>query len=54
MGEGVMLELLRSGQVEKVLSVSRRPIEIDKYDCLKADEKSKLEEYIVNDMMTLK
>ena len=24
-GEGVMLELLRSGQVEKVLSVSRRP-----------------------------
>ena len=53
-GEGVMLELLRSGQVEKVLSVSRRPVETDKYDCLSADEKDKLEEYIVNDMMTLK
>ena len=53
-GEGVMLELLRSGQVEKVLSVSRRPVEIDKYDSLRADEKNKLEEYIVDDMMTLK
>ena len=53
-GEGVMLELLRNPQVEKVLSVSRRPVEIDKYDCLTADQKSKLQEYIVNDMMTLK
>ena len=53
-GEGVMLELLRSGQVEKVLSVSRRPVEINKYDSLRADEKNKLEEYIVDDMMTLK
>ena len=54
MGEGVILELLRSPQVEKVLSVSRRPVEINRYDCLSADEKNKLEEYIVNDMMTLK
>ena len=53
-GEGVMLELLRSTQVEKVLSVSRRPVEIDKYDCLTQDEKNKLEEYIVKDMMSLK
>ena len=53
MGEGVMLELLRSGLVEKVLSVSRRSVEIDKYDSLNADEKNKFEEYIVNDMMTL-
>ena len=53
-GEGVMLELLHSPQVEKVLSVSRRPVEIDKYDSLRADEKNKLEEYIVDDMMTLK
>lgn len=52
-GEGVMLELLRTPQVEKVLSVSRRPVEIGKYDSLTADEKSKLEEYIVKDMMNL-
>ena len=52
-GEGVMLELLRSPQVEKVLSVSRKPVEIDKYDCLTQDEKNKLEEYIVKDMMSL-
>lgn len=53
-GEGVMLELLRSGQVDKVLSVSRRSVEIDKYDSLNADEKNKFEEYILDDMMTLK
>jgi len=53
-GEGVMLELLREPQVEKVLSVSRRPVEIDKYDCLTRDQKNKIEEYIVKDMMSLK
>lgn len=53
-GEGVMLELLRELQVEKVLSVSRRPVDIDKYDCLTPDQKNKLEEYIVKDMMSLK
>ena len=52
-GEGVMLELLRSEQIEKVLSVSRRPVEIDKYNSLTDNEKLKLEEYIVQDMMTL-
>jgi len=52
-GEGVMLELLREPQVEKVLSVSRRPIEIEKYDSLSQDEKNKLEVYIVKDMMSL-
>ena len=53
-GEGVMLELLRNEQVEKVLSVSRRPVEIEKYCCLTDKEKQKLEEYIIQDMMTLK
>jgi len=48
-----MLELLRSPQVDKVLSVSRRPVEIDKYYCLTQAEKNKLEEYIVKDMMSL-
>ena len=52
-GEGVMLELLRKEQIEKVLSVSRRPVEIDKYNSLTDNEKLKLEEYIVQDMMTL-
>ena len=52
-GEGVMLELLRTPQVEKVLSVGRRSVGIDRYDCLTAAEKSKLEEYIVPDMMAL-
>lgn len=52
-GEGVMLELLRTEQVEKVLSISRRPVEIDKYNCLTQVEKNKLEEYILKDMMSL-
>lgn len=52
-GEGVLLELLRSEQVEKVLSVSRRSVEIDKYDCLTVQQKNKLEEYIVKDFMAL-
>ena len=41
-GEGVMLELLRKEQIEKVLSVSRRPVEIDKYNSLTDNEKLKL------------
>jgi uncharacterized protein YbjT (DUF2867 family) len=53
-GEGVMLELLRTPQVEKVLSVGRRSVQINRYDSLTAEEKSKLEEYIVPDMMALK
>lgn len=52
-GEGVMLELLRTPQVEKVLSVGRRSVQINRYDCLTPDEKSKLEEYLVPDMMEL-
>ena len=52
-GEGVMLELLRAPQVEKVLSVSRRSVRIDEYSCLTDAEKQKLEEYIVSDMMAL-
>ena len=52
-GEGVMLELLREPQVEKVLSVGRRSVQINHYDSLSADEKSKLEEYLVPDMMDL-
>jgi len=52
-GEGVMLELLRTPQVEKVLSVGRRSVKIDEYKCLTQDEKDKLEEYIVPDMMAL-
>ncbi len=52
-GEGVMLELLRNPQVEKVLSVGRRSVEIHKYDCLSPEEKQKLEEYIVKDFMQL-
>lgn len=43
-GEGVLLALLQRADVEKVLSVSRRPCEI---------EHPKLEEYIVADFMTL-
>lgn len=53
-GEGVMLELLRTPKVEKVLSVGRRSVQINRYDSLTAEEKSKLEEYIVPDMMALK
>ena len=53
-GEGVMLELLRTPQVEKVLSVGRRSVRIDEYGCLTAEQKSKLEEYIVPDLMDLK
>lgn len=53
-GEGVMLELLRAPQVEKVLSVGRRSVQINQYDSLTSDEKTKLEEYIVPDMMALK
>lgn len=53
-GEGVMLELLRTPQVEKVLSVGRRSVEINRYDSLTAEQKAKLEEYLVPDMMTLK
>lgn len=52
-GEGVMLELLRTPQVEKVLSVGRRSVSINRYDSLTADEKAKLEEYLVPDMMAL-
>ena len=53
-GEGVMLELLRMPQVEKVLSVGRRSVKIDQYDSLSSEEKAKLDEYIVPDMMSLK
>ena len=53
-GEGVMLELLRTPQVEKVLSVGRRSVQINRYDSLTAEEKSRMEEYIVPDMMALK
>ncbi len=53
-GEGVMLELLRTPQVEKVLSVGRRSVSINRYDSLTAEEKAKLEEYLVPDMMALK
>ena len=49
-----MLELLRTPQVEKVLSVGRRSVQINRYDSLTAEEKTKLEEYIVPDMMALK
>ena len=49
-----MLELLRTPKVEKVLSVGRRSVQINRYDSLTAEEKSKLEEYIVPDMMALK
>ena len=52
-GEGVMLELLRTPQVEKVLSVGRRSVRIDEYSCLTEEQKSKLEEYIVSDLMDL-
>ena len=52
-GEGVMLELLRTPQVEKVLSVSRRSVRIDDYPLTKS-EKAKLEEYIIPDFMDLK
>ncbi len=55
-GEGVLLELLRSSAVEKVLSVSRRPTGIlqNQYNCLTSEQTAKLEEYIVPDMLTLK
>ena len=49
-----MLELLRTPQVEKVLSVGRRSVQINRYDSLTAEEKSRMEEYIVPDMMALK
>ena len=39
-GEGVLLELLRTPQVEKVLSVSRRSVQINRYQTLTADEKA--------------
>lgn len=52
-GEGVMLELLRTPEVEKVLSVGRRSVHIDQYNSLTAEQKGKLEEYIVPDMMAL-
>ena len=54
-GEGVLLELLRTPQVEKVLSVSRRPTGVlqGKYPGLTPAETSKLEEYIVKDMLSL-
>jgi len=52
-GEGVMLELLRTPQVEKVLSVGRRSVKIDEYPLTKT-EKAKLEEYIIPDFMELK
>lgn len=52
-GEGVMLELLRTPQVEKVLSVGRRSVSINRYDSLTAEEKAKLEEYLVPDIMAL-
>ncbi len=52
-GEGVMLELLRTPQVEKVLSVGRRSVRIDEYPLTDA-EKAKLEEYIIPDFMDLK
>lgn len=52
-GEGVMLELLRTPQVEKVLSVGRRSVSINRYDSLTAEEKAKLEEYLVPEMMAL-
>ena len=52
-GEGVMLELLRTPQVEKVLSVGRRSVRIDEYGCLTDNEKRKLVEYIVPDFMAL-
>lgn len=51
-GEGVMLCLLRNPKVDKLLSVSRKPVEIERYD-LSADEKNKLEEYIIPDFMSL-
>ena len=52
-GEGVMLELLRTPQVEKVLFVGRRSVSINRYDSLTAEEKAKLEEYLVPNMMAL-
>ncbi len=52
-GEGVMLELLRSQQVEKVLSVGRRSVKIESYPLTEV-EKAKLEEYIIPDFMDLK
>lgn len=52
-GEGVMLELLRTPQVEKVLSVGRRSVSINRYDSLTSEEKAKLEEYLVPNMMAL-
>ena len=51
-GEGVMLEMLRTPQVEKVLSVGRRPVQINQYP-LTEGEKAKLEEYIIPDFMDL-
>lgn len=54
-GEGVLIELLRAPQVEKVLSVSRRStgIKEGKYTSLTAAETDKLEEYIIKDFMQL-
>ena len=54
-GEGVLLELLRSPEVDKVLSVSRKPTGIlnGEYPSLKADEVAKLDEYLVDDFMRL-
>lgn len=54
-GEGVLLELLRSQEIEKVLSVSRRStgIKEGKFPTLKQEEIAKLEEYIIKDFMQL-
>jgi len=52
-GEGVMLELLRTPQVEKVLSVGRRSVMGYGLQVTEA-EKAKLEEYIIPDFMDLK
>ena len=54
-GEGVLLELLRTTEIEKVLSVSRRPtgVKEGKFPSLKQEETAKLEEYIIKDFMQL-
>ena len=44
-GEGVMLELLRTPQVEKVLSVGRRSVRIDEYP-LTDTEKAEIKEIL--------
>ena len=44
-GEGVLMECLNNPEIDKVLSVSRRPC---------GHQSPKLEEYIINDFMELK